>query len=449
MPLKPGYSEKTISKNIGELINAGHKPDQASAIAYSNARKSKQSKDSETQRIPDTNGWPEIKGNPISKIGIFPYSGQQIDPDGSLGLEKNKIYNIYRSEKVLSDPECIESFKLLPWTNEHEMLGSSEEGLTPPEQKGIEGVTGEEVYFDGEYLKANIKIFSEALKNLIENNKKELSIGYRCEYDMTPGVFNDQTYDGSQENIRGNHLALVTEGRAGPDVSVLDHYDFKFTFDAAELKNMMPNKKEEMKDADLPSNPTITDSEMPETKPVTLDDIVGAAKNLQDALSGYAAAQNKSNDEDIDMNPETGMDTDEEKKEDKKEEMKDENELKPAIQKDEEPKVAVVAKSPGMDQALIRQSVIKEIAARDTLANKLSNIVGTFDYKHMGLNDVAEYGVKKLGLTVKKGHELSILNGYMAGVKSQAKSPTANIAMDSSQSKNEKDYFSNLINGSK
>ncbi len=40
MPLKQGNSSKDISSNIGELINSGRKPDQAAAIAYSEARKS-------------------------------------------------------------------------------------------------------------------------------------------------------------------------------------------------------------------------------------------------------------------------------------------------------------------------------------------------------------------------------------------------------------------------
>lgn len=38
MPLKPGKSPKVISENIGELVNAGHDPKQAAAIAYSQAR---------------------------------------------------------------------------------------------------------------------------------------------------------------------------------------------------------------------------------------------------------------------------------------------------------------------------------------------------------------------------------------------------------------------------
>ena len=39
-PLKPGYSRRTISRNIEEMRKAGHPEDQAQAAAYSNARKS-------------------------------------------------------------------------------------------------------------------------------------------------------------------------------------------------------------------------------------------------------------------------------------------------------------------------------------------------------------------------------------------------------------------------
>lgn len=44
MPLKKGYSKATISKNIAEMIKAGHKPSQAIAAAYSNAGKSNKKK---------------------------------------------------------------------------------------------------------------------------------------------------------------------------------------------------------------------------------------------------------------------------------------------------------------------------------------------------------------------------------------------------------------------
>lgn len=42
MPLKKGNSKKVISENIGELMSTGKYPkNQAIAIAYSNAKKSK------------------------------------------------------------------------------------------------------------------------------------------------------------------------------------------------------------------------------------------------------------------------------------------------------------------------------------------------------------------------------------------------------------------------
>lgn len=42
MPLKSGSDQKTISANIAELIKSGKKRDQAVAIAYRQAGKSKQ-----------------------------------------------------------------------------------------------------------------------------------------------------------------------------------------------------------------------------------------------------------------------------------------------------------------------------------------------------------------------------------------------------------------------
>ena len=193
MPLKKGKSDKTRSDNIAELVRSGYSEKQAAAIAYSEQRESKDGDNGKTFKIydrentmsareEDINGWIEIQGNPISKVGVFPYMGHQIDPS----LDPDKIYNVYRPESELSNPETIDSFKLVPWTDEHEMLGKESDGLMPAEKKGIHGVIGQDVYFEDGYLKANLKVFSEKLAKLIDSEKKSYlsAIGACMNYDQ-------------------------------------------------------------------------------------------------------------------------------------------------------------------------------------------------------------------------------------------------------------------------
>ncbi|MCL2887621.1 MAG: DUF2213 domain-containing protein, partial [Betaproteobacteria bacterium] len=139
----------------------------------------------EDKSILDTNGFREISNNPLSKVGVFPYSGRSL----TNAPDPNKKYMVYRPAEELSDPECIESFRLLPWVDNHAMLGSEDEGLTPAEKKGVQGVIGEDVYFKNGTLYGNLKVFSQSLANLIEAGKRELSCGYRCTYEWTPGTF--------------------------------------------------------------------------------------------------------------------------------------------------------------------------------------------------------------------------------------------------------------------
>jgi len=93
-----------------------------------------------------------------------------------------------------------------------------------------------------------------------------------------------------------------------------------------------------------------------------------------------------------------------------------------------------------MDAATVKREVIKEIAQRDNLYKKLSGVVGAFDHSEMSLNEVAAYGVKKVGLTCEKGSEVSMIDGYLAGV---AKAPTVSGTMDSKKVSSEIDSYLN------
>ena len=114
MPLIKGKSDKSRETNIKTELAANPKmnPKQAVAIAYATQRKAESEDDQpydltldedtqESARNYDINGWAEIKGNPISKVGVFPYIGAQISPD----LEPDKIYQVYRPEEELMNQE--------------------------------------------------------------------------------------------------------------------------------------------------------------------------------------------------------------------------------------------------------------------------------------------------------------------------------------------------------
>ena len=344
----------------------------------------------QSARVKDINGFVEIKDNPISKAGIFDYSGAQL---GLKGADANKIFKVYRPAEELSDPECLDSFKLLPFIDEHAMLGDERAGALPAERKGVQGFIGEQVRFDPPYLRGNLKIVSESMKSLIDNGKIELSPGYRCKYEFTPGTFDGAAYDVIQRKIRGNHLALVDEGRTGPDVAVLDK--MTFTVDTKELAAMAEEtqpggggealariesalgKLIEMlapKVADTEQAKPAADAEPP--KPAVAAD-AEAAKAMDAKLAKIA----------------DGVEL-----------------LTKAVTAQDERLKKVEGTTSAMDASLLAS-----VADRDTLASRLSGFVGTFDHARMTVQQVAEYGVEKLKVPCTKGSERIALDAYLHG----------------------------------
>lgn len=399
------------------------------------------SPDPKTAREYDGNGWAEIKNNPISKVGVFPYLGKSIDP----ALEPEKVYMVYRPEEELSNAETIKSFRLVPWIDDHpsRLLGPSETGRVPAEEKGVHGVVGEDIYYEDGTLYANIKIFSDDLADIIESGKKELSVGYGCRYEIYSGIWNGQRYDAIQRSIRGNHLATVAEGRMGPDVAVLDH-QMKFSLDAKDLKMA---DKEKDKDED--------------NKGPSMDEVMSTLKTLGENYNKMQGVIDKhfgKDDKEDNMSKENCDETEEEKKKREEKEAGDKA-AKDAEEKEKEKEagdksaqdashkavmdsLAEIRKDVAQFKGDYPKQVMREIKQRDQLAEKISGFHGAFDASEMTLNEVAKYGAEKFGLKVAPGQEVVALDAYLLNRAPPAEEATFSLAALDGK---EKDATANVV----
>lgn len=349
----------------------------------------------------DINGFVEIKGNPISKTGVYPYLGREIGAS-----EPDRIYKVYRPEEELSSQETIDSFKLMPLVDEHAMLGDEAAGFTPAERKGVQGVIGEDVYFDAPYLRGNIKVYSESAKGLVKSGtKRELSPGYRFKLDMTPGTFNGEAYDAIQREIRANHLALVTEGRTGPDVSVLDSAAHLCALDSALLQEAL----------------TMAD----EMKPAS--ESAGTDVDLKSQIKAILA-EIKAEEEVKEAGEEQGVDADPAPTPAAKDPAEDPA-TKAATDEDmakgmDALRAELASLKKQLSVAQDSGALLGQIADRDALYAKVSPFIGAFDHASMTADALAAYAVKKLEVPAKAGTERVALDAWLHGRTPDLNKPT-------------------------
>jgi len=148
---------------------------------------------------------------PIAKVGTQDYLGSELGIDDY----PNKVFKVIREEKEVFDPASIASFEGKPFTDEHPQSGVNAENYVSYSKGHATNVrrgTGS----DKDKLIADIIIYDKIAAEQVENGKREISCGYNCQF-----VTSD---DGKiyQRKIRGNHVALVDDGRAGGNVSIRD-----------------------------------------------------------------------------------------------------------------------------------------------------------------------------------------------------------------------------------
>ena len=357
----------------------------------------------------DSNGWYEVKDNPISRSGVFQYLGKNISPK----LEPEKIYNVFRPETALNNPETIDSFKLVPWIPYHEMLG---EGFTPAEDVGVEGTTGEQIYFKDGTLFGNIKVYGQKLADMIQEGIKELSLGFRCEWKIISGITpNGEAYDVIQEKILGNHLASVPNGRMGSSVAVMD--SSVFALDQNDVVKIEPK----------PSGEDMNEEEVKAAMDAALKPIQSALDEANKKIDFLEKKKDKAEDKE-----KSAEDMEEEEKK-KAEDMKKSEAMDSAIALIPElQKEIKTLKSTAMDAS----GLMKAYAAKQDLANQASVIVGAFDHSDMDESSVAKYALEKMGMACDSGHEVAMLKGVLHAHKAPTFTVDSGIAKDGADSNN-------------
>jgi hypothetical protein len=162
---------------------------------------------------------PQLRPDGFLKVeGRISRTGIQVYYDGS-----GRAHREYRPPEEVFNDDALESFRLVPLTNRHppRLLAAAD-----ARQYAI-GAVGENVRkLDEKWVAAPMLIHdAETIKD-IQAGRSQLSCGYTCELDETPGEVNGEKYDSIQRKIRGNHVAIVDAARAGNEARLrLDELD--------------------------------------------------------------------------------------------------------------------------------------------------------------------------------------------------------------------------------
>ena len=149
---------------------------------------------------------------PVARTGVQEYLPSELglpEPD-------DRLIPVCRPEEEVFSPACVASFEGMPVTDDHP---SAPDGVTAENSRYLSRGHAQHVRrgsgAESDLLLADLMITDPVLVEEILTGKREISCGYTytlCEED---GKL-------IQREIRGNHVAVVDTGRAGPRVSIRD-----------------------------------------------------------------------------------------------------------------------------------------------------------------------------------------------------------------------------------
>ena len=148
---------------------------------------------------------------PICRTGMQEYMPQELGVSDTGG----GFLKVYREEDEVFKPSAVASFEGKPVTDDHPPVGvdaSNYASYTKGTVQNVRRGSGA----DRDKLICDLVVYDATLIAKIDAGKREISCGYDCKYIER----DDGTY--CQEDIIGNHVAVVEEGRAGHEVAIRD-----------------------------------------------------------------------------------------------------------------------------------------------------------------------------------------------------------------------------------
>lgn len=144
---------------------------------------------------------------PLARVGTMEYTAREL----GLSDYDDVFIEVNRSEDEVFSPAALASFEGKDVTYNH-----PPENLTPETYAAYSKGHVENVRRSGDYMVGDLHIKDASLISDIKNNIiREISCGYTCDFVETDNGI-------EQVNIRGNHVAVVPQGRAGRDVAIKD-----------------------------------------------------------------------------------------------------------------------------------------------------------------------------------------------------------------------------------
>jgi hypothetical protein len=141
----------------------------------------------------------------VARTGIQLYRGSE------LGVKDKGVVRIFRPEDEVFNKD---SARVVRGQAVHGQPSAGDGQLQELEEVFSAGDAGDEVLRDGEFIRVPMMLRDAATIGKVKAGKVQLSVGYGCEIDWTPGTTpTGEAYDGRQTGIRVNHIAVVDAAR--------------------------------------------------------------------------------------------------------------------------------------------------------------------------------------------------------------------------------------------